>query len=164
MVSITGTLVWYYYVCQRQVWLIAHHIQPAQDNPFLELGRFIHETSYAWERKEIKTDYGVFDVVRKEKDNLIVAEVKKSSRFQYSAKMQLSFYLLGLKRMGILGKGELRFPKEKKREIVELTPEIENELQEAIQNIEMIAKQELPPPPTKNRFCRRCAYRDFCWA
>lgn len=164
MVSVTGTLVWYYYVCKRQVWLISHHIQPAQDNPFLELGRFLHETAYTYERKEIKTDYGVFDVVKKEKGNFVVAEVKKSSKFKYSAKMQLCFYLLGLKRMGIQAKGELRFPKERKREIVELTPEIEEELQKAMGDIISIAEQELPPSPTKNHFCRKCAYREFCWA
>lgn len=164
MVKITGTLIWYYYVCQREVWLIAHHIEPAQDNPFLELGRFIHETTYAWEKKEIKTDYGVFDVIEKDKGNFVVAEVKKSSRFKYSAKMQLCFYLLGLKRMGIEAKGELRFPKERKREIVELTPEIEEELQETVEKIKIIAEKEQLPPPRRNQFCRRCAYRDFCWA
>lgn len=163
MVNVTGTLIWYYYVCKRQVWLIAHHIEPAQDNPYIELGRFIHETTYLNERKEVKTDYGVFDVVKKHNDNLVVAEIKKSSRFKHSARMQLCFYLLGLKRMGIVAKGELRFPKERKREVVELTPEIEKELDLAVEEIIAIAKEELPPAPVKNRFCSKCGYKELCW-
>jgi len=24
---VTGTMVWYYYVCQREVWLMAHQLE-----------------------------------------------------------------------------------------------------------------------------------------
>ncbi len=33
--SITGTLIWYYYICQREVWLMSRQINSLQDNPFL---------------------------------------------------------------------------------------------------------------------------------
>jgi len=43
MSSIIPTLIWYYYICPREVWLMAHEINPEQDNPLMELGRIFHE-------------------------------------------------------------------------------------------------------------------------
>ena len=37
MKKITGTLIWYYFVCKREVWFMAHEITPFQDDPFLEI-------------------------------------------------------------------------------------------------------------------------------
>ncbi|MCD6318594.1 Dna2/Cas4 domain-containing protein, partial [Candidatus Aerophobetes bacterium] len=28
MRRITGTLIWYYYICRREVWLMAHELHP----------------------------------------------------------------------------------------------------------------------------------------
>ena len=39
---VTATLVWYYYICHREVWLMGHQITPDQDDSNLELGRFVH--------------------------------------------------------------------------------------------------------------------------
>ena len=50
---ITGTLILFYYICRREVWLMAHELHPNQENPFLEIGRLIHQESYSREKKEI---------------------------------------------------------------------------------------------------------------
>jgi len=103
------------------------------------------------------------DLIKKKDGELIVGEIKKSSHFELPARMQLAFYLYKLRKRGIDAKGELLIPKEKKKIPVELCPNIENELEKAFQNIKEIIDQEKPPQPAKIRFCRNCAYREFCW-
>ncbi len=164
MDKITGTLIWYYYICPREVWLMAHELNPEQDNPYIEIGRLIHEDSYAREKKEITFGNIKLDILKKKNGQIVVAEVKKSSRFEKSARMQLAFYLYRLKEMGIDAKGELLVPREKKKVYVELDGEIEKELQRAFSDIENIISKETPPKPEKNKFCGKCAYREFCWA
>lgn len=34
-----GTLVWYYHICKRQVWLMGHCIGPEHENPLMAEGR-----------------------------------------------------------------------------------------------------------------------------
>ncbi len=162
--TITGTLIWYYYICRREVWLIAHQLEAHQDNPFLELGRFLHEQSYARDRKRIRLENIEIDIIKQEGDQLIVAEVKKSSRFEKSATMQLLFYLRLLKEYGIHATGELRFPKEKKRVEVSLNDAMLRELEAAEAEIRNIIQASKPPPAQKIPMCRNCAYREFCWA
>lgn len=143
---------------------MARQLEPYQGNPFLEIGRLIAEESYKRERKEIRLEGMVIDLVKTEGEEIIIGEVKKSSRFEKSAKMQLAFYLLRLKELGVEARGELLFPKEKKKVNVVLTPEIENELKTAIRNIKSITSMEVPPSAKKNRFCKKCAYGEFCWS
>lgn len=161
--KITGTLIWYYYICRREVWLMAHELNPETENPFLELGRLIQEESYAREKKEFKAPGMKIDLLRKQDGQLVVGEVKKSSRFVQSATMQLAYYLWRLKQMGLEAKGELLIPKERKRIPVELTEELEQKLEEAFQEIEQIISKATPPSPVRITFCRNCAYREFCW-
>ena len=164
MDKITGTLIWYYYICQREVWLMAHEINPEQDNSFLELGRLLHEESYPREKKGLETSGMKIDLIKKGKEGLIVGEIKKSSRFLQPAKMQLAFYLFKMKEAGIKASGELLIPKEKKRIKVELNEEVEKELQRSMNNILNIITLNKPPPPQKINYCRNCAYREFCWS
>lgn len=162
--KITGTLIWYYYICNREVWLMARELNPDEDNPFLELGRFLSEESYQREKKEIEIGNMKIDLLKKGSSRIVVGEVKKSSRFENSAKMQLAFYLYRLKQAGVEAIGELLIPKEKKRIPVVLGDKTEAELEEAMGSIGKIISGETPPEPKKIRFCTKCAYREFCWA
>jgi len=164
MQKITGTLIWYYYICPREVWLMAHELNPNQEDPFLEIGRLLQEDTYRREKKEITVGNIKIDLIRRKNGELIVGEIKKSSRFEKSAIMQLSFYLYRLKQRGINATGELLIPKEKKKILVELTPDVENELKKTFHHIKEIITQDNPPELVKNRYCTRCAYREFCWA
>lgn len=163
MKNITGTLIWYYFICPREVWLMAHELNPEQGNPYLEIGRLIHEHSYPREKKGFETSGMKVDILRSEGKHILVGEVKKSSRYLKSATMQLAYYLYRLKEMGIEAKGELLIPKEKKRIKVELTPELELELEKAFTSIKGIISQDRPPEPVRIRFCNHCAYKEFCW-
>jgi len=93
----------------------------------------------------------------------VIGEIKKSSRFEKSAKMQLAFYLYRLKQRGINAKGELLVPKERKKIAVELTSSVEDELKRAFHQIREIINQGSLPEPVKNKYCTKCAYREFCW-
>ena len=163
MQKITGALIWYYYICPREVWLMAHELNPNQEDSFLEIGRLLGENAYERERKEITVGNMKIDLIRKDNGETIIGEIKKSSRFENSAKMQLAFYLHRLKQKGIEAKGELLIPKEKKRIPVQLTEEMDSELKRAFSEIEKIMEQPRPCEPVKVRYCTHCAYREFCW-
>ena len=143
---------------------MARHIIPAQDETNISLGRMIKENSYERDKKEIRVDNVVIDLVKKDNGKILIAEVKKSSSFQDSAKKQLLYYLYLLKTKGVIAKGELLFPKEKKRIKVELTEDIEKELLSTITEIEKIIELDSPPRLQKTRFCPKCGYKELCWA
>lgn len=161
---VTGTLMWYYYICHREVWLMARHIEPSQENPFIEIGRLLSEESYKRDRKEIRLENMTIDILRRGEEGIIIGEVKKSSRHKESAKMQLAFYLYRLKAMGVEARGELLFPEERKKMEVVLSPDIEDRLKRAINGIEEIIHLDAPPSARKTRFCSKCGYSEFCWA
>ena len=87
--GVNGTLIWYYYICKRQVWLMARQLNPDEHDENLEWGRFLHEWRYAREKKELAFENVRLDVVGEREGKLVVAEVKKSSKFRKSAEMQL---------------------------------------------------------------------------
>ncbi|MBO8159470.1 CRISPR-associated protein Cas4 [Thermosyntropha sp.] len=162
--NITGTMIWYYYICPRQVWLMSHGLEPDQDDENIRIGRLIGKIAYEREKKEVDITTGKFDILRTEKGRLVVGEIKKSSRFVESASKQLLFYLLQLKEMGIEAKGELLIPEERKKIEINLGEKEEREIREAMANIEKIALENFPPLPQKNKYCKNCAYAEFCWA
>lgn len=161
--NVTGTLVWYYHICHREVWLMSHQLNPDQDDPNLDLGRFLQTQAYKRDHKEISIGHIKLDIFRRNKDHLVVGEVKKSSKYEESATMQLAFYLQELKEAGVQAVGELLFPTERRKVVVELTEEIEKKLGQVRQEILKIIYQESPPAPKKIAFCRNCAYAELCW-
>lgn len=160
--KINGTLIWYYYICPREVWYIGHSIEADQENDFLLLGKHIHEIFYKREKKEIFIDNTIkIDILSSKK---IVGEIKKSSKYLKSAIMQVAFYLLYLKQKGIFLEGELLIPEERKKEKITLTQEIEKELFTAIKEIKNILNKDKPPKPMKIQYCKTCAYKEMCWS
>ncbi len=162
-IKINGTLIWYYYICKREVWLIGHGIEADQENEFLVLGKHIHEIFYKKEKKEIMIDNTIkIDIISHKK---VVGEIKKSSKFLQSAKMQIAFYLYYLKKeKNLYLSGELLIPEERKKEMVTLTSELEKELENTIKNIKVILRQPKPPKPEKIPYCKTCAYKEMCWS
>jgi len=163
-IRVNGTLIWYYFICKRQVWLMSHGLEPNQDDSNIILGRFIHENSYLRNKKEVSVGNIKIDVLNKKDGQVVLGEIKKSSKFIESAKMQLSYYLLELKRHGLVGKGVLMIPKEKKRIEVELTKELEDKLRAIEEDIIRLVQREKPIPAARIKFCKTCAYSEFCWS
>lgn len=162
--DINGTLVWYYKICKREVYLMSHGIVPNQDDDNLEIGRFIHENFYKRNEKEIRFGNVVFDVLYKNKNELVIGETKKSSKFLEASKWQLLFYLNLLKEAGIKAKGVLLYPEERKKVDVELTEENMRELRLITEEIQKIIDSDAPPKIEENHYCKNCAYREYCFA
>ena len=162
--KITGTFVWYYCICKREVWLLSRGITPDQKDENVDIGRFIHENAYSREKKEVDFCGMKFDIVKKEHDQLIIGEIKKSSKYMESARMQLLHYLNELEEQGIHAEGVLLVPDEKKRESIVLDKENKKKLDEVLEGIDEIVLFEVPPKPTKINYCRNCAYNELCWA
>lgn len=163
MMDIGGTLIWYYYICKREVWLIGHGIEPEQENDYIALGRHIHEIFYQRRKKELTIDNTIkIDILPGRR---VIGEIKKSTRYLESAKMQLAFYLYYMKKeKGVKMDGLLLVPEERRRLKVSLTPQVEKELEKAIKDIEVIISMERPPSAVKIPYCKKCAYRNMCWA
>ncbi len=163
-IRIYPTLVWYYFICPREVWLQSRQLNPDEQNDFLDLGRLIHETTYDRNKKEVQLDNAKFDLVKRKDGEYIIGEIKKSSKFIESATMQLAYYLYLLRQKGIDARGEILIPKEKEKVQVELTPETETKLLKALEDIQFIVSQDCPPRPIRIKYCPNCAYKEFCWS
>jgi len=160
---ITGVMVQYYKACHRELWFFANQINMNIEDENILLGRLIHETSFSREVKNIQIDNIISIDFKKGKDNLIVFEIKKSSKLEEPVKWQLYYYLYYLKNKGIKAKGILVYPKEKKRKELVLTKEIENEIIKILKEIPKIVSLQNPPKPIKKPYCKRCSYYEFCW-
>jgi len=163
-VQVIGSLIQAYMVCPRQAWLASRQISPDVDHVYLQIGRLIQRESYERERKEVHLGHLALDLVRRGGSNLVVAEVKKSSRAVAAARMQLAFYLYELKEMGIDAQGELLFPEERRRERVVLDESLAAEVASLKESVVRVVGLPHPPAPARIHFCARCAYSDFCWA
>ena len=162
---ITGSAILSYHICELQSWLILRRFAPEQDNSFISIGRFIHETSYKDKgEKEIELPGAKIDVIWKEGTVTIVGEIKKSSRSVKGARLQLLFYLKLLKERGIIAEGKILIPKERENIKVELNQDSENQLGELIETLIKLAEQETPPEAKWKGPCAKCGFADFCWA
>ena len=160
---IGGTLVWYWSICRREVWLMARGIEPEPKDEYLALGRLIDQNSYAREKHQVDFGDSKFDFIQGKDGQLVVSEVKKSSRAEKASYLQLAHYLYDLKKEGIEAKGLLLFPTEKKRIEVELTVELMKELDSIYAEIEKLTNTALPPPLEHCKYCSKCAYGEYCW-
>ena len=163
-VNITGTLVWYYAICRRECWLMAHQIEPERDNDLLALGRLNTEAHYERQSKEVTLPGGVrVDQVRRENGKLVLQEIKKSSKFLEAASLQLAYYLWVLEQEGVAATGEVLVPEERKREVVALD-DVRTELLTAMDAIKRLVAEPRPPRAEWLRYCKTCAYAEFCWS
>jgi len=156
-------MIWYYFICKREVWLISHGIESDQEDDNILLGKILHEEAYKRNDKEIAINSSRIDMVKDKGDNLIIVEIKKSSKTAEAAKMQLLYYIYEAKQEGVNITGELRIPKEKKIIKIELNEDNTKELENAIEGIKNIVNGSIPKL-VKNSHCRNCAYSEFCWA
>ena len=163
-IIITGTDIWYYFVCQRRTWLSIRKIFPDEEDENMEIGRFIHEYRYGRNKKEIGIDSIRLDSIKREDGSWVVMEVKKSSKYFQSAYYQLLYYLYILEEKGINAKGELLFPEERRRDIVEFTEDNRIKLEKAIEEIKKLAEEPIPSYSKKIAACNNCAYNEYCWS
>lgn len=160
-IKITGVMVQYYVTCKRELWFYYNQINMNYNNDDISIGKLIHEKSYERENKEIRLDDIVFDYV-KNNNGLTVFEIKKSSNLTIGAKYQLYYYLYNIRKIYPNARGVLVYPKEKKREEIQLSEEIIDEIEEILKGIEKIVLLDVPPKDEKNNYCKRCSFYELC--
>jgi len=155
-------MVNYLFICPRKLWLYSRGIRMEQTSEQVELGQFLHQRSYGKsEYKELLIeDLIKIDVILEEKK---ITEVKYSTKMLKASKAQLAYYLYYLKRRGVLLKGELRFPREKRKETIELDEELEGFVEDSLRKVQEVLKMEKVPSSKKGRICRSCSYEELCW-
>lgn len=141
---------------------MSREITPDEDAPTLDVGRAIHEIFYRRMLKELSLEGIKIDLFKRAER--AVCEIKASSKFIEAARFQLLYYLFRLKEYDIDADGWILIPTEKRKIRVKLDAEAEQMLLKVLNEIKEIAKLERPPPPIRIPYCRRCAYKEFCWA
>ena len=163
-----GTEVHYYVLCPRKLWWFSHgmeqeHVGNNAGQENVALGSLLHQTSYPNKpRKDILID----DLLRLDfTDDGAIHEIKKSKGGQKATRYQLLYYLYYLKQeKGIETTGVIDYPLQKRRETVELTPELEAEVAQIVAGVGQVREQETPPVvPVPMPLCKKCAYQELCW-
>lgn len=158
-----GIKVNYWAVCQRKLWLFAKGVRMEHSSDRVLLGQVLHQEAYSsLPRREVLLDNLVrVDIVEGEGR---VVEVKYSSRLVHAARLQVAYYLLYLRHLGAGDLvGELRFPKERRREAVYLVPELEAQVAEALRGVARVEALPTPPDAEYAPICHSCAYAELCW-
>jgi len=144
---------------------MAHQLEPEHENDLLAEGRLNTEAHYERREKEIELPGGVrVDQIRREKGQLILCEIKKTSKFLPASKLQLAYYLWVLEQEKVQAVGEVLVPEERKREVVALEGQTREDLLGAIEAIQALVPQRTPPPAVWVHYCKTCAYSEFCWS
>jgi len=159
--KVTGVMIQYYYVSKKELWYFANNVNMNYDDSNIDIGNQIQDSSFSRENTRNVLIDGTIAVDIIEGEDRIY-EVKKSSALKKPAVMQLKYYLWYLKKnKGLELKGELKIPEEKKTEIIELTEEDEEEIQEIVDEIRDIITRDKPPEADLENLPENATYSDF---
>lgn len=161
---INGTLINYYFHCKRQCYLHGNRINLEDNSEFVKIGKALHEARHEGkDNTELTIDNIKIDKITK--DYLI--EVKKSDADMEAAKWQLIYYLKVLKSKGIERKGKLEVieknKSEKKITIIELTDDLEKDLESYVVEVERLIESDIVPKVINKNTCKKCAYYEYCY-
>ena len=162
--KIGGTLIAYYFICKRKMYLYANNIRFENYNDQVKIGKDTHESHYNYQSfKEIEFEGSKFDFL-KLKDEIVISEVKNSKALEEASIWQLKYYIYQLKQKGInCSKGVLHYPKMMRRIKVVFSErdfEIINQLQDEIKTI---ISSDTIPEIHKKSYCKKCSYYEFCF-
>jgi CRISPR-associated exonuclease Cas4 len=160
-VRITGLMVQYYHVCERELWFMSRGLDIDRETTNIQRGTHVDETSYDDRRRSYQINGRIqLDLL----DSGDVMEVKVSSTLEKPARMQLLYYLWYLDEVLDIEKdGVLAYPKERKRETVELDEEARAAVEDTVRGIIEVVEQDAPPELEKKPYCDACLYQDICW-
>ncbi len=154
-----------YHICKREAWLMYHQICGDQMNEFLYIGRLLSEDTFKRKKHEIVlADLPAkVDIIESRNGNMIIAEVKKSSRLIENGILQLKYYLYMLKKKGYIFKGEIKIPKEKISKKIELNDDDIKFIEKSLEEINEFLSLGIIPTPEKKTICTKCSHYEFCW-
>ncbi|MFO7794087.1 MAG: CRISPR-associated protein Cas4 [Candidatus Nanohaloarchaea archaeon] len=159
--KVTGVMIQYYYVSKKELWYFANNVNMNYDDSNIDIGNQIQDSSFSRENtRNVLIDGTIAVDIVEGKDRIY--EVKKSSTLRKPAVMQLKYYLWYLKnKKGVEMEGELKIPEEKKTEIIELTAEDEEEIEEVVEEIRDIITSDTPPDADLEKLPENASYSDF---
>ena len=163
-IRVTGTMISYLHVCPRQLWFFQNHIEMEHTSDRVAMGQLLHEESYPREKRKERpiNERNLIDFI--DKDG-ILHDVKSSPSMQKAHEMQMLYYLYLLKQKGLPNrKGVINYPRQRRTVAVELTPEKECEVEEAIRKVKKISDLPTPPDVEFMKICKSCSYMELCWS
>ena len=162
----TGTQLNYYFVCHRKLWLFSNGIQMEHNSELVEMGKLIHETSYADRPERFQElEIGPVKIDFYDKRNKVIHEIKKTDKLEESHRWQVKYYIWLMEQAGIEGvTGVLEYPKLRQTQEVLLQDCDREELKLIVTEIEKISASESCPPLVKLGICKNCSYFDFCYS
>ncbi len=160
--TFTGTEVGYYFICKKKLWWFAHGVQMEQGNDRVKMGKLVHEESYQRRKKELNIDDRI--VIDWREDG-VIHEVKLTDKMEEAHEMQLLYYLYYLKHWkGVEDlRGQIDYPKLRETKSVELTPEREAQIEQALGEMQRIVESNRAPEVAWMRICVSCSYVELCW-
>lgn len=161
---VNGTLINYYFHCQRQCYLHANRINLEDNSEDVRIGKVLHEINESKSKKgEVSIDNIKIDKITRD----YLVEVKKSDSDIESVKWQVLLYLYKLKQKGVEKKGKIEFieknKQDKKVHYIDLDDTNEKELLEVLEKIENLINEDIPPEAKFETKCKKCAYYEYCF-
>lgn len=164
---ITGTMVAYYYICHRKLWLFAKgmNFENVSGNADVIKGKVLHEQRFQRESsKEIGFDSVKIDFLRFG-DEVYVHEIKKSNKFEEAHKWQVKYYIYTLQQQGInCNSGMIHYPSSMRKVDVDMDEADRVLIAAALKDLNEVLAKPNPPNKLTKKMCSRCAYFDFCFA
>lgn len=177
--NINATLLNYFHLCHRKMWLHYHAIRMEHTSDIVYEGKLIGEESYpqrADKNQEVEimlphplpTLGGVMLTAKidfYDAQRGIVHETKKSAAKEWAHLAQVQFYLYLLRKNEVgVSHGIIEYPKLRQTERVNLDEADEKNVEKWIGEIAEILGREQCPPKLPVSKCRSCSYFDFCWS
>lgn len=159
--KVTGLMIYYYFVCKRKLWLSYNGISMEAENENVSLGKYLNESSYSKERKNILINNEInIDFVKKEG---VIHEIKKSRKIEKASIWQVKYYLYYLEREDVNGiVAKIDYPLLKKVLEVKLEEGDREKIEGTIEEISDILSKKTPPKFEMKKICEKCAYQDLC--
>ena len=157
-----GVKVNYFFICKRKLWLYSKNLTMESSSDQVSLGKLLHDRSYRYQpKREIMIDNLIkIDLV----ESGVIHEVKCSKNMAEAHRWQLLYYLYYLKQLGLEGlKGEINYPKLRRKEEVSLDSEDEAKIPQMLKEIKQIENSSEPPDASFSRLCKKCSYAELCW-
>lgn len=162
--NINGTLISYYFICKKKLWLHANRINLEDNSEDVRIGKILHEIN---EEKSKKSEISIENIKIDKLTKDYLVEVKKSDSDVESVKWQVLLYLYKLKQKGVIKKGKIEFieknKQDKKIHYIELDELSEKKLLKILNEIETLINQDNPPQAKFESKCRKCAYYEYCF-
>lgn len=171
---ITATLVNYFMLCHRKVWLHANGILMEHTSDLVSEGKLVGQESYPqraerWTEIEVSAEPSSGIRLAAKIDFFdpqagVVHEVKKSDAKEAAHIAQVQFYLYVLRLNQIKAEfGLIEYPKIRSTEKVFLTEVDQQILEDKILRVSEIINREECPEKLPISKCKSCSFFEFCW-